>query len=169
MLVMLPTFILVSYTIFLLVTKGARGMDELVRPSSKLERFRSRHRIAYYGILSSYSLLVLAAVWWMYLEVIAPSEGLPLIGMVLVAGLMSAELVVVSLWSIGRIRRALGRIPPRPESGSPSAVMSEWQSRYMEEFGRDLFDRDFLRLALAEFGIFVVFAALLIVVALTRN
>jgi hypothetical protein len=72
-LLMLPTWIIVSYIISQVLTKGIKGADALSKPSPKMERFRSEHKVLFYLAMFSYPFVVLAASLWMLHE-LAPSR-----------------------------------------------------------------------------------------------
>ena len=122
----LPTLALDYYFIFRLITKGTKSLEMPVKPFISLLKIRSRHKLIYYCLLYSYSLVVLAVICWAAIEF--ASSGL-LIASVLVVVLVMA---VYFTWLTKRTEKIMQKSSPPPVDASDKDIL-DWQNKFADE------------------------------------
>lgn len=161
LLVVLPVVLEGFYLVVLVIRRGTMAADELTKGSQKLERFRSQHKVRFWVILSSYLVLSGAALLWMMYEILAPHSGYDAIIFIWSVLLMVVTCAVPIAYAARLRSQILKRLAPRPEPGSASSLLSEWELRYSNEMA-DNFLHFFVRGLLVSLGITAILLLLFV-------
>ncbi len=129
-LLILPNWILVSYYISQILTKGAKGVESS-KPSPKFVQFRSQHKILFYLLIFSYWLVLFASLCWVIYEF---TVGLGKFMQLSIVGvsLFFIMMVAYMAWSLVRAEQIQKKFP-RPETGTSSKEYLDWQNKIMDE------------------------------------
>lgn len=137
-LIILPICLQISYIIYQFLKKGYKGTDALWKPSPKFEQFRSQHKVLFYTLFGSCNVLFVGALFWLFYEFFEPKLDISSIGFIWVGSLTVALMVAIGLSTIRQHHRIVGKLPPRPQPGSPDNGLQEWQTRYFNGLADNL-------------------------------
>lgn len=162
-LLILPIWIPVLYIISQLLTKGAGGIESLPKPSPKLERFRAQHKVLFYLLLSSYPLILFAALCWAIYEF---TVGFGVFWQLAIAGgsLLFIMMSAYIAWIFARAEQLRKKFPS-PAVGSSSKEYLEWQNKILDQSYNHYAGRKLLRNIAIACGIMLLFLGLFVIVA----
>jgi hypothetical protein len=127
-LIVLPIFLHALGILYKFLTKGVEGIDSLTKPNLRVSPYR---RKLTYGLVLVYLLMVMAVIFWVFLEVdsgLGKDRQYYFITTIAVLILV----FIMFIWIFHRFKKLINKLP-YPPAGSSDKVIADWNDKTIEE------------------------------------